>query len=84
MKKEQFTSAQLNAIISILFRLNRIFSSTIDCRPSYQTEQDIKCVFQLRNKGQRTYSVLTWTTPLRGLQSSCLTLSRDGKEFEYQ
>ena len=41
-------------------------------------------MFFIQNNCKRTFSVLTWAIPLRGLQSSCLTPTRDGKELDYE
>lgn len=37
----------------------------------------------MTNNGQRDYSVLKWRTPLDGLRSDCLAVTRNGKEIQY-
>ena len=61
----------------------RLFSASVDCLPSYQTTDDVKCDFHLTNIGDRTYSVLTWNTPLDELAPKGLDVTRDGKQLEY-
>ena len=43
----------------------------------------IMCTFRLTNNGQRDYSVLKWRTPLDGLRSDCLAITRNGKRIPY-
>lgn len=37
----------------------------------------------MTNNGQRDYSVLKWRTPLDGLRSDCLAVTRNGKKIPY-
>jgi len=37
----------------------------------------------LKNNGKQDYSVLKWRTPLEGMMSNCLTVTRNGKKLEY-
>jgi len=37
----------------------------------------------LKNNGKQDYSVLKWSTPLEGMISDCLTVTRNGKKLEY-
>ena len=66
-----------------LFCFLSIFSAAIDCSTSYQTTHHIRCTFSLTNDGRRDYSVLKWRTPLDGLRSDCLAVTRNGKKIPY-
>lgn len=65
-----------------MFVLFRLFSASINCLPSYQTTDEVKCDFSLTNNGNRPYSVLKWNTPLNALTPSGLTVFRDRKRLE--
>ena len=62
---------------------NRPFSASIKCLPSYQTTEDVKCNFDLKNNGDRTYSVLEMNTPLNKLAPLGLAVTRDGRKLNY-
>ncbi|XP_078381102.1 uncharacterized protein LOC144663891 [Oculina patagonica] len=62
----------------------KLFSASIVCKPSYQTTEDVKCDFHLKNIGDRAYSVLTWNTPLNKLGPKGLVVTRDGKKLEFE
>jgi len=49
----------------------------------YKSEDEIRLTFELENKGQEDVKVLKWFTPLEGLWSDCLTVSRGGKKLPY-
>ncbi|XP_078380188.1 extracellular protease-like [Oculina patagonica] len=62
---------------------NKVFSASLECSPRYRTTDKIECQFNLKNDGQRDFSVLKWRTPLVQLTSDCLSVTRNGKEIPY-
>ena len=58
-------------------------AASIECPLTYTDKATIKCRFHLKNNGKQDYSVLKWSTPLEGVISDCLTLTRNGKKLEY-
>ena len=62
---------------------NRLFSASVKCLPSYQTTDDVKCQFDLKNNGDREYSVLEMNTPLNKISPLGLAVTRDGRKLKY-
>ena len=61
-----------------------ILAASIECPLiSHTTKARIGCRFHLKNNGKQDYSVLKWGTPLEGMISDCLTVTRNGKKLEY-
>jgi Lysine-specific metallo-endopeptidase len=50
---------------------------------SYSTDQGVHLIFELVNHSKKAVHVLKWNTPLEGLQSDCLDVSKNGKPVEY-
>ena len=70
--------------IFVLFGLHRVFSTSLECSPSYRTTDKIECQFHLKNDAQRDFSVLKWRTPLQQqLTSDCLSVTRNGTKIRY-
>src|SRR5262249_6412900 len=46
---------------------------------AYDSAAPVKLKFQLQNTSDEDLYVLTWFTPLEGLNSDCLTVTRNGK-----
>ena len=63
---------------------NRLFSASIACQPRYKASEHIKCSFNLKNNGNRAYSVLTSNTPLRKESPLGLHVTRDGTKLEFR
>ena len=63
---------------------NRLFSASIACQPRYKVTEHIKCSFNLKNNGNRAYSVLTSNTPLRKESPLGLHVTRDGTKLEFR
>ena len=63
--------------------LYSIFSTSIECSPTYTATNKIECKFNLKNNDQRDYSLLKWRTPLDGMTSDCLAATCNGKKLHY-
>ncbi|KAL9964477.1 hypothetical protein ACROYT_G028123 [Oculina patagonica] len=61
----------------------KVFSASLECSPRYRTTDKIECKFNLKNDGQRDFSVLKWRTPLVQLTSDCLSVTRNGNKIPY-
>ncbi|XP_078381069.1 extracellular protease-like isoform X2 [Oculina patagonica] len=61
----------------------KVFSASLECSPRYRTTEKIECQFNLKNEGQRDFSVLKWRTPLQQLTSDCLSVTRNGNKIPY-
>ena len=59
----------------------RVFSASLECSPSYGGK--VECQVNFKNNGHRDFSVLKWHTPLEGLASNCLSVTRYGKKIPY-
>jgi len=49
----------------------------------YKSDQPVDVTFELANSGDEDAYVLTWYTPLEGLWSDCLRVTRDGEPVPY-
>ena len=49
----------------------------------YKSSDDKPLEFELTNRGDEDVHVLTWYTPLEGLWSDCLAVTRDGQRVPY-
>ena len=59
-------------------------AASIECPLiTHTAKATIGCRFHLKNNGKQDYSVLKWSTPLEGMMSDCLTVTRNGKKLEY-
>jgi hypothetical protein len=52
--------------------------------PQSKVGEPVKVTFRLTNTSAQPLYVLDWRTPLEGLKSSCLEISRAGAEIPYQ
>jgi hypothetical protein len=52
--------------------------------PRGRVGEPVELVFRLRNPTAQPLYVLNWHTPLEGLLSNCLKVTRDGVEIPYQ
>ncbi len=52
--------------------------------PRLEAGEPVMVTFRLTNSTAQPLSVLTWHTPLEGLLSSCLEVTRAGAEIPYQ
>lgn len=52
--------------------------------PQHKVGEPVKVTFRLTNPTAQPLYVLNWRTPLEGLKSSCLEISRAGTEIPYQ
>jgi len=68
-----------------LFIISRsILAASVECPLiTHTAKAPIGCRFHLKNDGKQDYSVLKWSTPLEGMMSNCLTVTRNGKKLEY-
>ena len=67
-----------------MFISRSILAASIECPLlTYTAKATIGCRFHLKNNGKEDYSVLKWSTPLEGVMSDCLTVTRNGKKLEY-
>ena len=57
------------------------FSVAMSCQ---KTLSDVKCSFDYTNNAQEEYYLLKRNTPLEGLISPCITVSRQGNPLEYE
>ena len=57
------------------------FSVAMSCQ---KTLSDVKCSFDYTNNAQEDYYLLKRNTPLEGLISPCITISREGNPLEYE
>ena len=61
----------------------RVFSASLECSPRYRATEKINCRLNLKNNGPRDFSVLKWHTPLEGLTSDSLSVTRNGDKIPY-
>jgi hypothetical protein len=52
--------------------------------PRLEAGEPVRVTFRLTNPAAQPLYVLNWHTPLEGLLSNCLEISRDGTEIPYQ
>lgn len=52
--------------------------------PRVRVGEPVELVFRLRNPGAQPVYVLNWHTPLEGMMSNCLKVTRGGTEIPYQ
>ena len=52
--------------------------------PRVRAGEPVELTFRLRNPGAQPMYVLNWHTPLEGLLSNCLKVTRGGVEIPYQ
>jgi hypothetical protein len=52
--------------------------------PQHKVGEPVKVTFRLTNASAQPLSVLNWHTPLEGLLSNCLEITRAGTEIPYQ
>jgi hypothetical protein len=56
----------------------------LSVEPRLKVGDPVKVTFRLTNPSGQPLSVLNWHTPLEGLLSNCLQISRGGTEIPYQ
>ena len=59
------------------------FSSAVQCSQQYQLGEKITCQFDITNQVTVDYYLLKWQTPLEGMKSPYLSVSKDGKPLTY-
>lgn len=60
-----------------------IFRSKLRSADAFQTDEEVSLIFELTNNGAEGVYVLTWYTPLEGLFSDCLNVTKDGTKVRY-
>ena len=63
--------------------MDTILFCKIGCEQVYETGVDVRLTLTLMNNSAADYWILKWNTPLEGLQSNLLTLTRDGVKVPY-
>jgi peptidyl-Lys metalloendopeptidase len=59
------------------------FKAKLRSDKSYRVGEEVRLRFEFTNSTREALYVLTWYTPLEGLYSDCLTVTRDGKRVRY-
>ena len=59
------------------------FSTRMTCLSTYKVGERVKCRFDITNTQDNDYFILKWNTPLEGVKSSCLSITKDGKTLSY-
>jgi hypothetical protein len=59
-------------------------SCTLSVAPRHKVGEPVPVTFRLTNPTAQPLSVLNWHTPLEGLLSNCLEITRGGTELPYQ
>src|SRR5450432_833114 len=50
---------------------------------SYSVDQGAHLIFELTNHSKKPVHILKWNTPLEGLKSDCLNVTKNGRAVEY-
>lgn len=64
-------------------KMDTILLSKISCEQEYETGVDVRLTITLMNASAADYWILKWNTPLEGLQSNLLAVTRDGVKIPY-
>ena len=60
------------------------FKAVIKCSQQYQVGVEVVCQFVITNQDTVDYYLLKWHTPLEGMKTSYLSVSKDGHSLLYR
>ena len=63
--------------------MDKPISAQLTCLDSYQVGERVKCQFSVTNVQNSDYNLLKWNTPLEGMKSACLSVTREGRPVKY-